>query len=140
MRNDDPANRAASDLDWLWTPRTAVGNFGANRIGQQDNRTERAKREVAGNGLPVCRRTSGGDQSLRRMKLLFDESLSPRLVPLLRDLFPESESAEMGVRSDAAETRMEARANRSPVGLREPANQAHYSLQQRDGNNLKQEG
>lgn len=27
------------------------------------------------------------------MKLLFDESLSPRLVPLLMDLFPESESA-----------------------------------------------
>jgi len=27
------------------------------------------------------------------MKLLFDESLSPQLVPLLRDLFPESESA-----------------------------------------------
>jgi len=27
------------------------------------------------------------------MKLLFDESLSPRLVLLLRDLFPESESA-----------------------------------------------
>jgi predicted nuclease of predicted toxin-antitoxin system len=27
------------------------------------------------------------------MKLLFDESLSPRLVPLLGDLFPESESA-----------------------------------------------
>lgn len=27
------------------------------------------------------------------MKLLFDESLSPRLVRLLRDLFPESESA-----------------------------------------------
>jgi len=27
------------------------------------------------------------------MNLLFDESLSPRLVPLLRDLFPESESA-----------------------------------------------
>ena len=27
------------------------------------------------------------------MKLLFDESLSPRLVALLRDLFPESESA-----------------------------------------------
>ncbi len=27
------------------------------------------------------------------MKLLFDESLSPRLVVLLRDLFPESESA-----------------------------------------------
>jgi predicted nuclease of predicted toxin-antitoxin system len=27
------------------------------------------------------------------MKLLFDENLSPRLVPLLRDLFPESESA-----------------------------------------------
>jgi len=27
------------------------------------------------------------------MKLLFDESLSPRLVELLRDLFPESESA-----------------------------------------------
>jgi predicted nuclease of predicted toxin-antitoxin system len=27
------------------------------------------------------------------MKLLFDESLSPRLVGLLRDLFPESESA-----------------------------------------------
>src|SRR5271157_1230396 len=27
------------------------------------------------------------------MKLLFDESLSPRLVPLLRDLFPGSESA-----------------------------------------------
>ncbi len=27
------------------------------------------------------------------MKLLFDESLSPRLVPLLQDLFPESESA-----------------------------------------------
>ena len=26
------------------------------------------------------------------MKLLFDESLSPRLVLLLRDLFPESES------------------------------------------------
>jgi predicted nuclease of predicted toxin-antitoxin system len=27
------------------------------------------------------------------MKLLFDESLSPQLVPLLRDLFPESETA-----------------------------------------------
>lgn len=27
------------------------------------------------------------------MKLLFDESLSPRLVPLLRGLFPGSESA-----------------------------------------------
>ena len=27
------------------------------------------------------------------MKLLFDESLSPRLVLSLRDLFPESESA-----------------------------------------------
>ncbi|MGA2186276.1 MAG: DUF5615 family PIN-like protein [Bryobacteraceae bacterium] len=27
------------------------------------------------------------------MKLLFDESLSPKLVQLLRDLFPESESA-----------------------------------------------
>lgn len=27
------------------------------------------------------------------MKLLFDESLSPRLVALLRDLFPASESA-----------------------------------------------
>ena len=27
------------------------------------------------------------------MKLLFDEGLSPRLVSLLRDLFPESESA-----------------------------------------------
>ncbi len=27
------------------------------------------------------------------MKLLFDENLSPKLVPLLRDLFPESESA-----------------------------------------------
>src|SRR5580704_13619434 len=27
------------------------------------------------------------------MKLLFDESLSPKLVYLLRDLFPESESA-----------------------------------------------
>jgi len=27
------------------------------------------------------------------MKLLFDESLSPRLVALLNDLFPESESA-----------------------------------------------
>lgn len=27
------------------------------------------------------------------MKLLFDESLSPRLVSLLGDLFPESESA-----------------------------------------------
>ena len=27
------------------------------------------------------------------MKLLFDESLSPRLVPLLSDVFPESESA-----------------------------------------------
>ncbi len=27
------------------------------------------------------------------MKLLFDESLSPRLVALLQDLFPESESA-----------------------------------------------
>jgi predicted nuclease of predicted toxin-antitoxin system len=27
------------------------------------------------------------------VKLLFDESLSPRLVLLLRDLFPESESA-----------------------------------------------
>jgi predicted nuclease of predicted toxin-antitoxin system len=27
------------------------------------------------------------------MKLLFDENLSPRLVLLLRDLFPESESA-----------------------------------------------
>ena len=32
------------------------------------------------------------------MKLLFDESLSPMLVLLLRDLFPESESAfEMGL-------------------------------------------
>jgi len=27
------------------------------------------------------------------MKLLFDESLSPRLVPALQDLFPDSESA-----------------------------------------------
>ena len=27
------------------------------------------------------------------MKLLFDESLSPRLVPLLLDVFPKSESA-----------------------------------------------
>jgi predicted nuclease of predicted toxin-antitoxin system len=27
------------------------------------------------------------------MKLLFDESLSPKLVPLLSDLFPDSESA-----------------------------------------------
>jgi predicted nuclease of predicted toxin-antitoxin system len=27
------------------------------------------------------------------MKLLFDESLSPRLIDLLKDLFPESESA-----------------------------------------------
>jgi predicted nuclease of predicted toxin-antitoxin system len=27
------------------------------------------------------------------VKLLFDESLSPKLVPLLQDLFPESESA-----------------------------------------------
>ncbi len=27
------------------------------------------------------------------MKLLFDESLSPRLVELKRDLFPDSESA-----------------------------------------------
>ena len=27
------------------------------------------------------------------MKLLFDESLSPRLILLLRDLFPESETA-----------------------------------------------
>ena len=27
------------------------------------------------------------------MQLLFDESLSPKLVELLRDLFPESESA-----------------------------------------------
>lgn len=27
------------------------------------------------------------------MKLLFDESLSPRLVPSLHDLFPDSESA-----------------------------------------------
>ena len=27
------------------------------------------------------------------MKLLFDESLSPKLVEILRDLFPESESA-----------------------------------------------
>jgi predicted nuclease of predicted toxin-antitoxin system len=27
------------------------------------------------------------------MRLLFDESLSPRLVPLLLDVFPESESA-----------------------------------------------
>src|SRR5262249_28261885 len=33
------------------------------------------------------------EQSLRRMKLLFDESLSPKLVLLLRELFPESESA-----------------------------------------------
>ena len=31
------------------------------------------------------------------MKLLFDESLSPRLVPLLRDLFPESESFKTGL-------------------------------------------
>ena len=27
------------------------------------------------------------------MKLLFDEGLSPKLVDLLQDLFPESESA-----------------------------------------------
>jgi hypothetical protein len=37
---------------------------------------------------------AAGRKSLRRMKLLFDESLSPRLVELLRDLFPESESAQ----------------------------------------------
>lgn len=35
--------------------------------------------------------------------------------------------------SVAAETRFEARANRSPIGLREPANQADLTLQQRDG-------
>jgi predicted nuclease of predicted toxin-antitoxin system len=33
------------------------------------------------------------------VKLLFDESLSPRLVSLLGDLFPESESA---LRNDLA--------------------------------------
>lgn len=36
---------------------------------------------------------SRGCQSLLRMKLLFVESLSPRLVPLLLDEFPKSESA-----------------------------------------------
>jgi predicted nuclease of predicted toxin-antitoxin system len=35
------------------------------------------------------------------MKLLFDESLSPKLVLLLRDLFPESESA---LRNELART------------------------------------
>jgi hypothetical protein len=39
--------------------------------------------------LPSWRRT----QSLRRMKLLFDESLQPKPVALLSDLFPESENA-----------------------------------------------
>ena len=37
------------------------------------------------------------------MKLLFDESLSPRLVPLLSDLFPGSESAlRNGLATDVA--------------------------------------
>lgn len=35
------------------------------------------------------------------MKLLFDESLSPKLVELLRDLFPESECALEGPRRNA---------------------------------------
>ncbi len=33
------------------------------------------------------------------MKLLFDESLSPRLVSALQDLFPDSESALRGLRA-----------------------------------------
>ena len=36
------------------------------------------------------------------MKLLFEESLSPRLVPLLSDLFPDSESALRLNRSTAS--------------------------------------
>ena len=40
------------------------------------------------------------------MKLLFDESLSPKLVLLLRDLFPESESALRNGLARAADRRI----------------------------------
>jgi predicted nuclease of predicted toxin-antitoxin system len=40
------------------------------------------------------------------MKLLFDESLSPRLVELLHDLFPESESALRNGLAGAGDSRI----------------------------------
>ena len=40
------------------------------------------------------------------MKLLFDESLSPRLVLLLRDLFPDSESALLNGLARAGDRRI----------------------------------
>ncbi len=40
------------------------------------------------------------------MKLLFDESLSPKLVLLLRDLFPESESALLNGLARAGDRRI----------------------------------
>src|ERR1035438_9156024 len=40
------------------------------------------------------------------MKLLFDESLSPKLVLILRDLFPESESALRNGLAEAGDRRI----------------------------------
>jgi predicted nuclease of predicted toxin-antitoxin system len=40
------------------------------------------------------------------VKLLFDESLSPRLVLLLRDLFPDSESALLNGLARAGDRRI----------------------------------
>jgi hypothetical protein len=64
--------------------------------------TMRTRLHQVGSGLPepddflavyAYAAEFGGAQGLRRMKLLFDESLSPRLVALLSDLFAGSESA-----------------------------------------------
>src|SRR5258707_6894033 len=40
--------------------------------------------------LGVCGRQRAPPRFVARMRLLFDQNLSPRLVPLLADIYPES--------------------------------------------------
>jgi len=46
---------------------------------------------------------------------------------------PNGTSKGIRASSVAAETRFEARTNRSPIGISKPPNEAHFSLRQRDG-------
>jgi len=46
----------------------------------------------------------------------------------------------MCARSVAAKTRLEALPSGSPIGLREPPNQAHFTLQECHWDNLKKDG